>query len=245
MLLSTILIVAFVSCKTNNKSDVADKKEVLEVTVGKQVWKVKNLDVDTFLNGDKLFIAHNQDEWDYAWENKIPACSIDQTITDEFIKYPSRAKKNKKIPNSNDTSAQLNEDDWVNYHNGQYQGRLYNWWAVIDKRSIAPKGYRVPSHDDFIELFKSVQPNMKFAWDQVVKPKLKQIGWYVDKGEPSMAWWTCNKIYEDDSYGGWIEGIDFKTIGVFLLKNIDADDRVFVHGRQHQSYYYVKVLKNL
>jgi uncharacterized protein (TIGR02145 family) len=36
--------------------------------------------------------------------------------------------------------------------NGAKFGKLYNFWAVIDSRGIAPNGWKVPSDDDFNNL---------------------------------------------------------------------------------------------
>jgi uncharacterized protein (TIGR02145 family) len=35
-------------------------------------------------------------------------------------------------------------------------GRLYNWYAMIDKRGIAPEGFRLPSLEDWIELIETI-----------------------------------------------------------------------------------------
>lgn len=40
--------------------------------------------------------------------------------------------------------------------NGKKYGKLYNWFAVNDKRGLAPKGWSVPSEKDFISLLKYV-----------------------------------------------------------------------------------------
>lgn len=51
----------------------------------------------------------------------------------------------------------ISSSDWVNLKTGAYciydnnfanvatYGRLYNWYAVVDKRNIAPKGWHVPT----------------------------------------------------------------------------------------------------
>lgn len=39
-------------------------------------------------------------------------------------------------------------------YNGKIYGKLYNWWAVIDKRGLAPKGWHVPSIEEWNELIK-------------------------------------------------------------------------------------------
>jgi len=43
------------------------------VTIGKQVWMTKNLDVSTFRNGDSIPQAKTNTEWQEAGDNKQPA----------------------------------------------------------------------------------------------------------------------------------------------------------------------------
>lgn len=35
---------------------------------------------------------------------------------------------------------------------GNQFGKLYNWWAVIDPRGLAPLGWHIPSNDEWLEL---------------------------------------------------------------------------------------------
>lgn len=37
-------------------------------------------------------------------------------------------------------------------YNGQKFGKLYNWYAVIDPRGLAPKGWHIPSNEDWAHL---------------------------------------------------------------------------------------------
>ena len=37
--------------------------------------------------------------------------------------------------------------------NGENYGKLYNWHAVNDSRGLAPGGWHIPNHDEFVELF--------------------------------------------------------------------------------------------
>ena len=46
------------------------------ITIGNQKWISKNLNVDTFRNGDPIPEAKTEDEWDAARENRQPACCI-------------------------------------------------------------------------------------------------------------------------------------------------------------------------
>ena len=60
-----------------------------------------------------------------------------------------------------------NYDDWINAYNsnnparmsyrkskkkGETYGFFYNWHAIIDKRGLAPIGYKIPSKNDWDEL---------------------------------------------------------------------------------------------
>lgn len=53
--------------------------------------------------------------------------------------------------------AGLNEQPaWCYYNNdsqnGEIYGKLYNWYAVNDKRGLCPSGWHVPSEEDWDEL---------------------------------------------------------------------------------------------
>ena len=86
-----------------------------EVTIGSQVWTTKNLDVETYRNGDA--IPQVQDA--AAWKN---------LKTGAWCYYENKAE------------------------NGATYGKLYNWYAVNDKRGLAPKGYHIPSDEEWTTL---------------------------------------------------------------------------------------------
>ena len=49
-----------------------------EVTIGQQIWTTENLNVDKFRNGDPIFHASSDEEWQKAGEDKKPAwCCYD------------------------------------------------------------------------------------------------------------------------------------------------------------------------
>ena len=85
------------------------------VIIGTQVWTSKNLNVDTYRNGDE--IPQVQDE--KAWAN---------LTTGAWCYY------------DNDAS------------NGTKYGKLYNWYAVHDPRGLAPKGYHIPTDEEWLTL---------------------------------------------------------------------------------------------
>lgn len=89
-----------------------------EVKIGLQIWMTKNLDVDTFQNGEKIPIVKTPEEWRYANETKSPACCYYNFDSTNGVKY----------------------------------GKLYNGYAVLDPRGLAPKGWHVPSYEEWIVL---------------------------------------------------------------------------------------------
>ena len=90
-----------------------------EIKIGDQTWITKNLDVDTYRNGD--VIPEVEDDWE--WED---CCS-------------------------SKTGA------WCYYEN-EYNGtgKLYNWYAVNDPRGLAPKGYHIPSEEEWSILIDNI-----------------------------------------------------------------------------------------
>ncbi|MCX6150583.1 MAG: fibrobacter succinogenes major paralogous domain-containing protein [Ignavibacteriales bacterium] len=52
---------------------------------------------------------------------------------------------------------------WCYYENdpvnGKKYGKLYNWYAVSDKRGLAPEGWHIPTYNEFITLERKVSNN--------------------------------------------------------------------------------------
>ena len=115
------LFFVFLSCNSCNSCNSKKESETplkTEVKIGNQVWMIKNLDVDTFRDGDAILEVKTEDEWRRAGEEGKPA--------------------------------------WCYYENdpgnGEKYGKLYNWYAVVDKRGLAPEGWHVPSDEEWTVL---------------------------------------------------------------------------------------------
>jgi len=80
------------------------------------------------------------------------------------------------IPNITDDSDWATDiiGAYCNYNNDtslvHIYGRLYNWYAVNDKRGICPKGWHVPSSDEFSDL------DYMFGGAQISGMQLKEAG---------------------------------------------------------------------
>jgi uncharacterized protein (TIGR02145 family) len=82
---------------------------------------------------------------------------------------------------------------------GSKYGKLYNWYAVNDARGIAPKGWHIPSHNEWVTLKNYI------GWYAGLKMK-SQIGWdYYRQG--------INTHPFAGLPGGSIDINDFQKIG--------------------------------
>lgn len=113
----------------------SDGDKFPEVKIGNQIWMKENLDVTTFRNGDEIKQAKTAKEWKIAFVNKQPAwCYLffDSNIFEKrnnLVKYCNKyIYKYKKI------------------------GKIYNSFALIDPRNIAPIGWRVANAKDWKDL---------------------------------------------------------------------------------------------
>jgi len=109
--------------------------------------------------------------------------------------------------------------------NGAKYGKLYNWFAIVDSRKIAPSGWEIPAYSDFEVLENTIKdPSNKIINEQVynspitVGYKLKsKTDWKVYQSQngngsdqynfnalPGGYVWLANV-----SKTGYVEGIDF------------------------------------
>lgn len=98
---------------------------------------------------------------------------------------------------------------YFNYRssNGKRYGKLYNWFAVNDPRGLAPKGWRIPSDEDWTQLTEYL------GGEEVAGKKLKNTnGWLGDgngsndsgfSGLPGGGCYNYGDFFDGESYGYW------------------------------------------
>jgi len=107
------------------------------VKVGTQIWMSKNLNVEKFRNGETIFYAKTDEEFQKAGENKQAAWCYYENNPENGIKY----------------------------------GKLYNWYAVIDPRGLAPKGWHIPKEaewktlENFLKTDLGIKMKNTNGWD--------------------------------------------------------------------------------
>lgn len=149
------------------------------VKIGNQIWSNKNLNVNTYRNGDAIFYASNQKEWEKVSREKIPAYC--------YLNFDS--KNEKKF------------------------GKLYNYYAVVDSRGLAPEGWHVPTKREFEQMINTL------GGEKVAGVKMRSTsGWDIK-----------------DSYN-FAHGNGDNSSGLNLLPNGSADGdeygggQAFKHG---------------
>lgn len=102
-----------------------DRNEYKTVKVGNQIWMAENLKTKHYRNGD--LIPNTNDSY----------------------------RNGDSISNTNDSTTWVTLskgaycDVYNNVGNGEKGARLYNYYAITDKRSIAPKGWHVATINDW------------------------------------------------------------------------------------------------
>lgn len=112
--------------------------------------------------------------------------------------------------------------------NGTKYGKLYNYYAVIDKRCLAPKGFHIATESDF-DLMKSILSrfeNNNGVEEYVFTDEFKgQFGGYFngtifDLAEEEMSagkWWTSTKRVNKEYYESINDYITTNQILVYEL----------------------------
>jgi uncharacterized protein (TIGR02145 family) len=76
-----------------------------------------------------------------------------------------------------ETAGENSQPAWCYYENnaanGTKYGKLYNWFAVIDSRGLAPKGYHIPTDDEWKVLSTFLGEDVAGKKNE----KLKWMGW--------------------------------------------------------------------
>jgi uncharacterized protein (TIGR02145 family) len=148
-----------------------DGNQYNTVQIGEQVWLKENLKVTRYNNGDQIMEMLNPEYW--LWQADF------NTTTNPFgYGTPGHCYYN------NDTM-------FLNRY-----GRLYNWFVAGDNRNVCPTGWKVPSYNDYYEMFSYI--------DSTTLDLLEYSQYYINDGvmnDKSGKKFSSN-LYWDQGYGG-------------------------------------------
>ncbi len=124
---------------------------------------------------------------------------------------------NKSLWNTSVTGAYRNYFDMEKYVD--HFGRLYNWYAVNDRRGLAPEGWRIPDVDDWNKMENTLMPGDKNTTGSRLKEMaLTPAGYcnpksgfgYIGK---EGYWWLS---FDDDKQKAWYTYLLYNQSSVSL-----------------------------
>lgn len=133
------------------------------VKIGNQVWLQENWACTKFANGEAITkgVAAGQSWYDYYDAVEANAFYLGAPISTE-VNDPNhiRPKEDAVTVKAEYIDSMLWEQDVIEtpeYTQNIKYGRLYNWYAANDLRSIAPSGWHVPTKSDYEILLSNYQ----------------------------------------------------------------------------------------
>jgi uncharacterized protein (TIGR02145 family) len=134
-------------------------------------------------------------------------------------------------------AAQEGKPAWCFYennpNNGAKYGKLYNWYAVVDPRDLAPRGWHIPTQLEWVTFIHDISGDTNNAGNAIKSLK----GWEEGNGTnstgftafPSGARWVGNKFNNLGTSAFWWTGEEVdKDLGLFLLLTMDSNK---IYGR--------------
>jgi uncharacterized protein (TIGR02145 family) len=170
-------------------------------------------------------------------------------------------------------------DEWKNLKTGAWcyfennpdnniHGKLYNYHAIIDPRGLAPEGYRIPQHYDWLLLQKfGSRLKSKSDWQEKdeldfyipfnAKPvgyrdsygrfcyKNEAVGWWASpekdvKNQGNIAHW----LYQNDPQLGWKPFIENDGFYVRCLKETYKAIDLYFNDNLHLHYEAISIKYN-
>jgi uncharacterized protein (TIGR02145 family) len=146
----------FINCfpNANTLADYINQEWKNSWTVDYKVVEVNLSEIPDYANSDKIYPETVTD----IDGNVYKTVKIGNQIWMAENLRVSRYRNGDKIPNVTDDNEWSNQNTgaWCNYDNDStyevYEGKLYNWHVVDDKRGLAPEGWHVPSEQEWDEL---------------------------------------------------------------------------------------------
>lgn len=195
------------------------------IIIGDQEWMAENLRVTRYQNGDSLV------------HTRITPTSRDFGDTNYLDEF--------------DCGAYCSYNDTENLDTIATYGLLYNGYAALDERNIAPKGWRVPNNNDWKKLLNYLSDH---GSDSIASLKLKEKGnlhWEDNIDSPflNISGFTAlpSKLsqVEQMSYGeSAIFWSTTKANGRLVTFNIYNSNRTCIELSADISGYNIRCIKN-
>jgi hypothetical protein len=153
------------------------------------------------------------------------------------LEWMSSNLNTNKFQNGDEIYEAKNSEDWINagnqhkpawcYYNNdvknEHLGKIYNWYAVNDKRGLAPKGWHIPSRVEWLDKKLNSQNENKIHDLNLLCGNRDYEGNFTDLGNFGY-WWTSTEQNSTDAWvhflreDGWeSEDYGYKLGGKYVL----------------------------
>ncbi|HEY1871392.1 MAG TPA: fibrobacter succinogenes major paralogous domain-containing protein [Chitinophagaceae bacterium] len=138
--------------ETKNEKLISSTDSLKNVSVANEI------NVPTIAVGEQVWMVQNLDVSTFQNGDPIPEAKSDS----EWIR-----------------AGKLKQPAWCYYKNDSLNekkfGKLYNWYAVIDKRGLAPTGWHIPAEKEWTKLVNEL------GGEKNIGPRIKSLtGWKVN-----------------------------------------------------------------
>ena len=193
------------------------------------LWVMSQWLIDLTKSWEQRLVDKAQRLVDMAWTDNL---NVSKFINGEIIPEA-------KSVAAWQTACKAKKPVWCFYKfdpaNGVKYGKIYNYYAVNDKRGLAPKGFHIATEADFDLLQSSLETYDNYGEKEYVfTDEFKvQLGGYFngqifDLAEPSNflagKWWTSTKRVVDDGYNYRTE--TYKTTKEILVYQFIEDHQL-------------------
>ncbi len=131
-------------------------------------------------------------------------------------------------------------------------GKLYNWFAVRDRRGLAPEGWHIPSSDELNQLITFLQSKQKKPiYGKSIKPLKEKKG---PKAPVQLSIQTGCRIYNgnfiqvscntEDCYGDWWTATEAVSYSAGVIKFLDKPGRLLLNNAGLPTGLFVRCIKN-
>lgn len=152
------------------------------IKINRQIWMIKNLDVDYFRNGDLVPTARSNEDWVKASELKRPACCL--------INDPVNGRRFGKFYN------------W--YAIADPRGLAPNGWHIPSKNEFEVLQKSVNNSRDALLSFKQLSGDNKSGFYALLAGiRYGQNGYFGYAGHDT-AFWSSTEFDDENAYGMYL-----------------------------------------
>ena len=191
------LCLLFLGCSSNDTNDTTDSKNDISVS------KNDISDYNEVTIGNQVWMDKNLNTDIFRNGDVIPQAETKQKWVDAL---------NNKQP------------AWCYYENdsdnGEKYGKLYNWWAVNDSRGLAPSGWHIPTHDEWIVL------QNHLGGEDIAGNKMKDnFDWKEDNGLSGNG--SNESGFSAIPAGSCSSDFDFEFLGIYSCFWSSSEDYLY------------------